>query len=307
MKRETEMKKYFALGVLLGLSGSLWAGGNGGATGAFLTLPAGARSAAMAEGGVALAMDAHALLLNPAALAGLKNASVVGTHGAYLDSSFVDQIAYARPKGKTGAWGVGLQYFSAGSVEETDTLGNPVGSFNPNDLALTVGGAKAFRRLTAGANVKYVRSKLIDSANAFSLDLGLSSRPMLKDRLNLAFVGQNLIGSLKYDQEKNDLPRVFKAAAGYAVKDNWDVAADVVFPTEEDSYFGLSSEYRLKSEGPWGLALRGGYNTRTSDVDGFAGFSMGLGVTRHAMTVDYAFLPFGDVGSTHWITLGWKL
>jgi hypothetical protein len=53
--------------------------------------------------------------------------------------------------------------------------------------------------------------------------------------------------------------------------------------------------------------LRGGYNTRTSDVDGFTGFIMRLGVEHKDLTVDYALLPFGDVGTTHWITLGYKM
>ncbi len=68
-----------------------------------------------------------------------------------------------------------------------------------------------------------------------------------------------------------------------------------------------TGESRLKIQKPWGVALRGGYNTRTSDVSGFTGFSLGLGVDHKNLTVDYAFLPFGDLGTTHWITLGYKL
>lgn len=306
--RTTEgiMKRILAAGFMLGMAGTTLAGGNGGSAGAFLTLPAGARSAALAEGGMALAVDAHALFLNPAAMAALKSAGVVGTHGAYIDSSFIDQIAYVRPL-SDGAWGAGLQYFSAGSVDETDLAGSTVGSFTPSDLALTGGYARTLGSVRVGGSLKYVRSTLVDSASALSLDLGVESRPLVKDRLKLALAAQNLIGSLKYDQESSDLPMAIKAGAAYAVKGNWDAVLDVSFPKDEDAYASLATEYRLKMADPWGLALRGGYNTRTSDVDGFTGFSMGLGVTHNRLNVDYAFLPFGDVGTTHWITLGWKL
>lgn len=299
------MKIVLALSVVLAAVSAR--AGNGGSAGAFLTLPVGARSAGLAEGGVALAVDAHALFLNPAAMAALKTASVVGTHGAYIDSSFIDQIAYVRPLSGGSAWGAGLQYFSAGSVDETDLSGSTVGSFTPSDLALSGGYARTLGSVRVGGSLKYIRSTLVDSASALSLDLGVESNPLAGNKLKLGLAGQNLIGSLKYEQESSDLPMTVKAGAAYTVKGNWDAVLDVAFPKDEDSYYSVGTEYRLKMADPWGLALRGGYNTRTSDVDGFTGFSLGLGVTRQAMTVDYAFLPFGDVGSTHWITLGWRV
>ncbi|MBK8575918.1 MAG: PorV/PorQ family protein [Elusimicrobia bacterium] len=301
------MKRIVTMGLALLVSGSMWAGGNGGSAGAFLTLPSGARSVSMGEGGLADTVDANALQINPAAMAGLERASVVGTHGAYIDSSFFDNVSYVNPKSKMGAWGVGFQYFSAGSIDKTDNSGNPDGSLDPKDLALTGGYARPLGPVTAGAGLKYIKSTLVDTASTFSLDLGVQSKPMLKDRLTLGLVGQNLMGSLKYDQESNDLPMAIKAGAGYEIKTNWTAVADMTFPKDSDSSYSVGTEYRLKIQNPWGVALRGGYNTRTSDVDGFTGFSMGLGVDHKDLTVDYAFLPFGDVGTTHWITLGYKM
>lgn len=283
------------------------AGGNGESAGVFLTLPAGARSVSLGEGGLAMTQDASALHINPAAMAGLERASVLGTHGAYLDSSSNDQISFVSPKTKLGALGVGIQYFSAGTIDGTDNLGNPGTTYSPKDMALTGGYAHALGPVYAGVGVKYISSKLVDSASTVSVDLGVQSKPLFNNRMTLGLVGQNLMGSLKYDQEENDLPRMLKAGAGYAIKAAWDVGVDAVFPKAGDSYVSLGTEYRLKIKEPWGVALRGGYNTRTSDADGFTGFSLGMGISHKALIVDYAFLPFGDVGSTHWITLGWKL
>lgn len=300
------MKQVYGVGLALALAGTALAGGNGGSAGAFLTLPAGARSAAMGEGGVADTVDANALQINPAAMAVLGQASVVGTHGTYIDSSSFDAISYVNPKSKIGAWGVGVQYFSAGSIDRTDNAGNPDGSLTPKDMALTGGYARPMGPVVGGIGVKYIKSTLVDSASALSLDLGVESRGLMNNRLTLGLVGQNLVGSLKYDAETNPLPRQIKVGAGYEVKKNWTAVADLVFPKDADSWFSLGTEYGVKVYEPWGLALRGGYNTRTSDVDGFAGFTLGLGVTHKALSVDYAYLPFGDIGTTHWVTLGWK-
>lgn len=298
------MKRILISGLIALMCGGAYAG-NGETAGTFLTFPAGARSAAMGEGGLGLAVDGHALFLNPASMAGLESASVVGTHGAYIDSSYFDQIAYVNPRSKGGAWGVGLQYFNSGKIEGMDINGNPTNGVTPNDMALTGSYARKTGPVRWGAGLKYVQSKLVDTASTFSLDAGVESLPLMNKKVTMGAVVQNMGGSLKYDKESNDLPMLIKAGGGYAVTKDVDLAADATFPKEGDSFFSVGGEYRWSKLEPWTLALRGGYTTRTKDVDGMAGLTMGMGVTHKNLTVDYAFLPFGDIGSTHWITLGY--
>jgi hypothetical protein len=306
MKRGLTMKRILWMGFIVSCGAALFGAGNGGSAVGFLSLPVGARSASLGEGGLALIRDASALHINPAAMAGLGNASIVGTHGAYIDGTSVDHVSYVQPKTNWGAMGVGFQYFSAGTIDGTDTSGNPLEGFSPKDMALTVGYARGVGAINMGAAVKYVDSQLVDSANTLSVDLGLASKPLLDGRLVLGVAGQNLTGSLKYEQEEDDLPRTIKAGAGYALTPDWDLALDADFPAGDESSYGVGTEYRVKPTEAWGLALRGGYSTRTSEVDGFTGFTMGLGASRKSLSVDYAFVPVGDVGSTHWVTLGWR-
>jgi hypothetical protein len=298
------MKRF---GAILAVMGVATAVARGGTTADFLTLPAGARSAALGRAGTALAKDASVLLMNPAGMAGLAGPVVAGTHGSYIDGSSVDQVNFVQPRGRWGAWGVGVQYFSAGSIHGVDENLIPTQELTPNDLALTAGYARRVWGAKAGGAVKYVRSTLLDTASTVSLDVGVETRPLWNKRMKFALVGHNLIGSLKYETESEDLPRRITAGAGYAVTANWSAALDVSFPTGEDAVYGLGTEYRLNVRDPWGVALRGGYSRQMKDVEEASGFTMGLGVRRGALTVDYAFLPFGDLGNTHWFTLGWKL
>ncbi|MBL0349416.1 MAG: PorV/PorQ family protein [Elusimicrobia bacterium] len=298
------MRKLFlaTIGMVLGVGGAF--AGDGSSTAGFLNLPSSSRLAGLGEAGLALVDGSQGLGVNPASLGRFKGQGVGLTHGIYVDESALEDLTYARAT-KAGAFGVGVRYFSAGKIDELDTTGATVGSFTPSDLALTAGYGRALKYLKVGGAVKYIRSKLVDSASTITLDLGIESRPLLQKKLRLALVGQNLIGSLKYETEKSDLPRMIRAGGTYSVKDPWDVALDFGFPKDGDTEWSLGTEYRLRMAEPWGVALRTGYNSRRADVSGGEGFALGLGVKRNKMTVDYAYVPFGDIGSTHWITIGW--
>ena len=54
----------------------------------------------------------------------------------------------------------------------------------------------------------------------------------------------------------------------------------------------------------WSAAGRLGYNTATAgDVSGMTGVTFGAGISRKGLGVDYALVPQGDLGMTHWIAL----
>ena len=55
------------------------------------------------------------------------------------------------------------------------------------------------------------------------------------------------------------------------------------------------------------LRFRGGYTTRRNKIDGLSGASFGVGLNFLATTVDYAWVPFGELGDSHQVTLVWKI
>lgn len=280
----------------------------------FLSLVPGARAAAMGEAYTAVADDASALYWNPAALARIQKRTATFSHAAHLDSSFYDYAAYGQSLGEWGGWGAGVQYFSAGSVAQTDITGSDAGSVTPNDLAISLGYAfplkKAGPRLegfSVGLAAKYIRSKLLATAQTAAVDIGVLTPGYLQNRLRLGLAVSNLGGKLKFEQEAAELPLAIKAGAAYKITERWLAALDLSLPRDDDAFVAAGTEYRFAIQDAWSLAGRFGFNSKTiGDISGVTGISFGLGFGLRGMDIDYALLPFGGLGQSHRVSVSCK-
>ena len=56
------------------------------------------------------------------------------------------------------------------------------------------------------------------------------------------------------------------------------------------------------------LALRAGYTLNLSDpgLDGLTGVTAGFGLAYRGIALDYAFLPSGDLGTAHRVSLTYR-
>ena len=78
---------------------------------------------------------------------------------------------------------------------------------------------------------------------------------------------------------------------------------DIVAPRGEDLYFAVGGEYRLDLFSDYGLALRGGYNNRSSFDGNAVGLSAGMGFGWKGLSLDYAFVNQGDLDSSQILSL----
>jgi hypothetical protein len=307
--------KLIAPVVLLSLffsSQSYGSSSNAGTSGAsFLKLASGARASAMAGAFSAVPNGgSDAVYWNPAVLSRIDRKEASFMYSSYLEDISYGWASYAMPLRGYGVIGAGLQYLSYGDLYETDIFGNPSYDVSMYDMALYLSYADSFEfpgygTLNYGLSLKYIYSKIEDSASAIAFDGGFLFS--LKDKLtSFALVLQNAGTGLQYDLTSDPLPFVFKIAASRILFENLIVDVDLNIPSDNDIFPALGAEYKLNVNQDADVFIRAGYTGRAKDLPGFSGFNAGFGVQFLDYFFDYAFSPYGDLGSAHRISAGIK-
>jgi len=238
-------------------------------------------------------------------------------YDALLESSYSGSVAYARPLGRDGAFAAGLLYTSQGAQTAYNAVGDSTGKFTPTDLAL---GAWYARRLigpfSLAGGLKLIRSSLADrSGTTAAADFGLLAKHVAdigEGPLDVGCSITNIGPPIKLGSTADSLPARMRAGALWRVSPTFDAGLDINLPVDQDPYASLGVEARIPAskvgmKKPWTVSVRGGYDqNRTRGVDGFTGFSAGAGFDFSALRLDYAWLPFGDLGSVNRITIAFR-
>lgn len=279
----------------------------------FLKLPVNARAIAMGEAYSAVTDGADAIYWNPARLGLVSNSAFSLMHAAYFQSTTYDFASYAQNAGLLGTFAVGAQYFNAGSLDETDDIGTPLGTLSPYDLAVSVGWGKAFNlrlasgehQLLAGVTGKYIRSKISETASSGAVDLGASWK--IQDRYSFSAALQNLGGEHRFRSESDTLPINLKLGYSVIYWQALTLAADINFPRDNDPSIGAGTEYKKALGSSSWFAGRAGYNSRSAaDIEALSSVSLGCGLGWKAYGVDFAWVPFGDLGHAYRVSLSAK-
>lgn len=281
-----------------------------GTTGAaFLKTPVGARAQALGESYTAVAGDPDALFWNPAGLAEVGRREMTASHNVMLEGAYASALAWGVPVG-LGAVAFGALVQAQSPVDAYDAFGDPAGSFVPYDLALSAAYARPVKGASTGAAFKVFRQRLADrTALGWALDYGWQWRNAgLVDQVpvDLGLSVRNLGSPVKLGHRADPMPLKLALGSLWRVDPRFWVLADAHLPVDRSPYASVGMEARLPAAGA-SFALRMGYsNMRTSDLGPAAGLTAGLGVGLAYMRVDYAWLPMGDLGSTHRVSMGWR-
>lgn len=292
--------------LLLSASGTCPAAGVGTTGAQFLKVGIGARPLAMGSAFSALADDANAINWNPGALGTIKEKNVTASYSSLFKDQSQGFLAYVNPlKEDMGSVGVGLNYLTVSKIEKRagDTE-DPDSTFSNQNFALSLsyGKPEVAPGLSLGGNLKYIRVSLDSfSGNAVALDFGgLYKTPV--DNLTAGLSVQNMGTKIGPDP----LPLTFKGGAAYKLfSRKLALAADVDWlAVDQRAYLDLGAEYWVQKI----LAVRAGYQLgRGRDQLGsLVGLGVGMGVKHERFSVDYAFVPFGNLGDTHRMTFGMR-
>jgi len=263
-----------------------------------------ARDMALGSAFVGVADDASALFFNPAGLSGLASPSVALHHNSYLAGTFQETLEGGFPGGDFGGLAFALDYVSWGSLDLRDNFGVSQGSYNDTDIGLTAGWGKEWAKgFSTGLSVRGLQQKVVnDLYNSLAADLGLLWSPQKDLRFGLAYLnlgtpvaGNSLSGELK---------------GGGSL--HWDLNPNLGLLTALSASWipnGTASgqgglECVLNRE--WSIRVGGQVPFYDNQVGGLTNFTAGAGLKLAAFSLDYAYLPFGSLGTSHRISLAYE-
>jgi hypothetical protein len=279
-------------------------------TASFLKISVGARNIAMGETG-ATSEDINSIYWNPAGLASIDNIEASLMHSVWLETISYEHLTFGLPT-KFGNIGFAINYLFMGEMDKYDYAGDKQGSMTASDLALTFGLSRkvlikeGMPYLKFGANIKYLHSKLEEEkADALATDLGLQTE-LKNPKVKIGLVIQNIGTGMKFIKESCPLPTNIKLGAGYSlvVKNNpLNLAFDINIPNDNNLRINFGTEYEINCGKNIIVSPRIGYGAYKEGLEGLSGITAGIGFKYQNYFIDYAFVPYGQLGNTHRISL----
>lgn len=268
----------------------------------FLKLGVGARATGMGNAFGGVSDDSTGIYWNPAGLNQINKQMINLTHADWFEDIFYDWVSTVFST-SIGKLGLGIEYLSYGNIMETNDIGDEMGNFKPADLAIIISYANVIEDIMFGLNVKYISMRIKGSATSAGMDFGVmkSISMMSSDKLNIGIVVQNIGTNVKFISDEYSLPLNIKLGLACYIDSNWIFSIDFNFPMDNSINFGIGAEYMYKLNDEFGIICRAGYNSQSNVHNGL---TVGGGINYLNWTIDYAYVPYGDLGNTHRFSLG---
>ncbi len=291
------------LQTILSLGLTVWFGSTEVGTTALpvLKAPVGPRASALGEAFVGLADDVTSLYWNPAGLGQSTRLEYFVSHQEWFRGIRDEHISVALSAGR-GRLGLGLAYSGVTGIEAWDELNQRESNPTVADHTAIVCagyGVPIVNWVHAGAGIKVAYDYMgaaSTGGTGVGADFGVLVCPA--QRLNVGLSARNL-GAASYASRTGLLllPVSLQVGAGYSFRD-LNLVADVALPIDNRPSLHLGAEYTMLKT----ITLRCGYRTGPQDLStlGLAsGMCLGLGLALGRLAVDYAFVPYGSLGSVH--------
>ncbi|RLE06598.1 hypothetical protein DRJ00_09495 [Candidatus Aerophobetes bacterium] len=230
---------------------------------------------------------------NPAGLAQIERTELSTMYNMHFVEIKQGYLSLAFPL-LGGMTGVGVNYVDMGTMEGRDVEGNPTGEFGASDIQASLAYAnKVSPKLMLGISAGMLQDTIADDKKtAYSGNVGLLFKAT--ESTSVSLVCQNIGSKLGEDS----LPLTYRGGVAVRLK-SINIEADVVKAIDDDMYYCAGLEWWIGNV----LALRAGYRT---GQDTGSGVSYGAGFKIGKISLDYAHVPYGDLGNIQRISLGIK-
>ena len=263
-----------------------------------------ARATAMGSAFVGVSDDASAMLWNPAGLSTLDSPQISLHHANLLAGAFQEVLLLGLPVSGAGVFGLSGSFVSYGSFDGRDPSGVLLPSYSANQIGIGLGwGKKIFGDFSAGFSFHGTEQGF---ANHPYFLMGLDGGLLLKTKSGWGF-GFSYEG-LGLGDPSQAMASSWRLGASKLWKSKGPVGllASLGGNIEPQGAFALQGGVEASYQSM--LFVRAGYDLRFQDsgFSGVQGLTAGAGIVLNSIRLDYAFVPYGDLGSTHLVSLGYS-
>jgi long-subunit fatty acid transport protein len=288
----------------------------------WLTIPVGARGAALGNAYLAVANDASSAFWNPAGLAYAEGIRAFVTQTQWIADINVNAGVLSYNAGGYGVFGLHFLSVDWGTINGTRRADNDqgyidTGTFSPTDWLVGISYARQISNsFSIGANLRYIYESLgstfigsMDSPTSYkaemdllSFDFGTTYYTGYKD-LRLSMTLQNFSKEPRYVAEYFSLPLTFKFGMAMDVSKFWGestdhsltLALDAVHPRDYTERVHVGAEYSFRDM----VFLRGGYKSNYDEQDLSLGGGVHYAFGEIALGLDYSYVMFTNFDAVH--------
>lgn len=259
----------------------------------FLKIGVGAKGMGMGDAFIGASDDVSSIYWNPAGLIRTQDREFILTHNEWLEDTNYEFIGYSQAL-KNGKLGVGLTYFGYGNLIGRDEDDRLTGNFTAYDMTLFITYAKELKNLLIGETLKVIHQKNESKeANGVAMDLGFQYNLPQTGNIILSGVIANIGPDMKFISQNYKLPLTFKTGLCWnflplLFSNNLRITADLIKSIDDNIQFNIGGEYKLEN-----IFLRVGYNGLKKEM------TSGLGFILNSYQIDYAYIPFENLGNFH--------
>ncbi|MFN0118303.1 MAG: PorV/PorQ family protein [Elusimicrobiota bacterium] len=278
--------------------------GSGTDSAAFLDIPVGAAPAALGNAYTALANDAYAATYNPGGLAFISETQFSAMHLSFLDSIKYEYASFAIPiksqSNNFGGLGGAIYYLTPGNIPRTDQFGSSTGDFSSRFSAYSLSYGFAFNENGGiGLTGKTLNAKIDDeTAQTFVGDIGTFFRILSTWNIGASF--NNWGSKLKFIEEKESLPQELRLGTAVRPASFLLMSLETAFPKNEQAQFRGGLQFRINKVFDIQTGYRSDVNKGTT---GLTGLSFGAGFHIFNQQINYAWVPYGNLGNTHYFSI----
>jgi hypothetical protein len=286
----------FCLVPALGRSQALSTAGEGLTS---MDLPTGAKAAALGGAFSAWADDTTSVYWNPAGMVYLPKIQLQTAFNQWYQDTFFQDFGGVLPT-PWGALGARLSYINLGSFTGRDNAGYPTGkTYSPTDLGASFAAAGKMGPLSLGLSAKgYFEALPDDTYGTFGLDGGALLR-LGAVSFSGGFRNLGLVSNYTFPTE---------AYTGCAL--GCDLGPLEIHLATDASFNALGTELHHGVELGYQktVFLRAGYQWFLNPItdQNQTGLSGGVGLTLSDVTLDYALVSYGDLGSTNQVSISYQ-